>query len=157
MTFNLRYPGQYYDKESNLHYNYFRSYSAERGRYTQADPIGLDGGFNRFGYVDGNPLLYTDPTGEAITFSGAIVIGGIVYGGYGIYQKYKKFNENVKACLMQCESIVACGDPERTSLLQDNVSRCKAACDGYSLLDGFFGVNKGPTGPKAPTLPVFKP
>lgn len=63
VTFNLRYPGQYYDKESNLHYNYFRSYSAERGRYTQADPIGLDGGFNRFGYVGGNPLSFTDPDG----------------------------------------------------------------------------------------------
>ena len=63
VTFNLRYPGQYYDKESNLHYNYFRSYSAERGRYTQADPIGLDGGFNRFGYVDGNPLRFVDPKG----------------------------------------------------------------------------------------------
>ncbi|CAN7503707.1 hypothetical protein LJR066_003316 [Acidovorax sp. LjRoot66] len=63
VTLNLRYPGQYYDKESNLHYNYFRSYSAERGRYTQADPIGLEGGFNRFGYVEGNPLRYTDPRG----------------------------------------------------------------------------------------------
>lgn len=63
VTFNLRYPGQYYDKESNLHYNYFRSYSAERGRYTQADPIGLDGGFNRFGYVDGDALGASDPLG----------------------------------------------------------------------------------------------
>ncbi|CAN7442504.1 DUF6531 domain-containing protein [Acidovorax sp. LjRoot118] len=63
VTFNLRYPGQYYDKESGLHYNYFRSYSAERGRYTQADPIGLDGGFNRFGYVGGNALSFTDPDG----------------------------------------------------------------------------------------------
>lgn len=63
VTFNLRYPGQYYDKESNLHYNYFRSYSAERGRYTQADPIGLDGGFNRFGYVESNPVEYVDPYG----------------------------------------------------------------------------------------------
>jgi len=63
VTFNLRYPGQYYDKESNLHYNYFRSYSAERGRYTQADPIGLDGGFNRFGYVDGNAVSKRDPLG----------------------------------------------------------------------------------------------
>ncbi|WP_221480411.1 RHS repeat-associated core domain-containing protein [Acidovorax soli] len=63
VTFNLRYPGQYYDKESGLHYNYFRSYSAERGRYTQADPIGLEGGFNRFGYVDANALNLIDPDG----------------------------------------------------------------------------------------------
>ncbi|WP_436220225.1 RHS repeat-associated core domain-containing protein [Acidovorax sp. LjRoot118] len=45
------------------HYNYFRSYSAERGRYTQADPIGLDGGFNRFGYVEGNLMSLTVPLG----------------------------------------------------------------------------------------------
>ena len=63
VTFNLRYPGQYFDQESNLHYNYHRSYSATTGRYTQADPIGLDGGWNRFGYVDSDPLGFTDPLG----------------------------------------------------------------------------------------------
>jgi RHS repeat-associated protein len=60
---NLRMPGQYFDKESNLHYNYYRSYQATQGRYTQNDPIGLAGGWNRFGYVEGNPLMYADPYG----------------------------------------------------------------------------------------------
>jgi RHS repeat-associated protein len=63
VTFNLRYPGQYADAESNLFYNYFRSYDPKTGRYTQADPIGLNGGFNRFLYANGNPLSYTDPSG----------------------------------------------------------------------------------------------
>jgi RHS repeat-associated protein len=63
VTFNLRYPGQYFDQESNLHYNYHRSYSATVGRYTQSDPIGLDGGWNRFGYVGQNPLSYSDVDG----------------------------------------------------------------------------------------------
>jgi RHS repeat-associated protein len=66
VTFNLRYPGQYFDQETNLHYNYHRSYSATTGRYTQADPIGLDGGWNRYSYVEQNPLGYTDPTGEVV-------------------------------------------------------------------------------------------
>ncbi len=63
VTFNLRYPGQYFDKETNLHYNYFRTYAPDMGRYTQGDPIGLEGGWNRFGYVGGNPLRYADPKG----------------------------------------------------------------------------------------------
>jgi RHS repeat-associated protein len=63
IEFNLRYPGQYYDAESKLHYNYHRSYNAAQGRYTQPDPIGLDGGMNRFAYVNGNPVLLADPLG----------------------------------------------------------------------------------------------
>ncbi|TFZ05535.1 RHS repeat protein [Ramlibacter henchirensis] len=64
VVFNLRYPGQYADRESGLHYNYFRSYSPRDGaRYTQPDPIGLRGGWNRFSYVRNSPLMATDPTG----------------------------------------------------------------------------------------------
>jgi RHS repeat-associated protein len=67
VTFNLRYPGQYFDQESNLHYNYHRSYSETVGRYTQSDPIGLDGGWNRFGYAEQNPMSYSDPLGLVST------------------------------------------------------------------------------------------
>ena len=63
VTFNLRYPGQYFDSETKLHYNWNRTYDGRTGRYTQGDPIGLDGGWNRFTYVGGNPLLFVDPEG----------------------------------------------------------------------------------------------
>ena len=62
---NLRYPGQYFDSETGLSYNYFRTYQATQGRYTQSDPIGLVGGLNRFAYVDNDPLNSFDPDGLA--------------------------------------------------------------------------------------------
>ncbi len=60
---DLRFPGQMADEETGLFYNYFRNYLPGQGRYTQNDPIGLDGGLNRFGYVGGNPLTRSDPEG----------------------------------------------------------------------------------------------
>ncbi|WP_137818657.1 RHS repeat-associated core domain-containing protein [Pseudomonas sp. 2FG] len=60
IVINLRFPGQYYDQESGLHYNYFRDYDPQTGRYVESDPVGLGGGLNTFGYVLGNPINYAD-------------------------------------------------------------------------------------------------
>jgi RHS repeat-associated protein len=62
-SYSLRFPGQYYDKESNHHYNYFRDYDPQTGRYVQSDPIGLQGGFNTYAYANGNSLMFSDPYG----------------------------------------------------------------------------------------------
>ncbi|WP_206338282.1 RHS repeat-associated core domain-containing protein, partial [Pseudomonas viridiflava] len=45
-SYNLRFPGQYFDRETNLHYNYYRNYDPQSGRFIESDPIGLAGGIN---------------------------------------------------------------------------------------------------------------
>jgi RHS repeat-associated protein len=60
----LRYAGQYQDDESGLHYNLFRYYEPEVGRFTTQDPIGLSGGMNLYQYAP-NPYGWVDPLGLA--------------------------------------------------------------------------------------------
>lgn len=64
-NYNLRFAGQYYDKETGLHQNYFRNYDPGIGRYVESDPIGLTGGINVYAYAEANPIQLLDPFGLA--------------------------------------------------------------------------------------------
>jgi RHS repeat-associated protein len=61
---NLRFAGQYFDKETGLHFNTYRFYAPETGRFISPDPIGLAGGLNLYAYAP-NPIGWIDPWGLA--------------------------------------------------------------------------------------------
>jgi RHS repeat-associated protein len=77
ITQNLRFAGQYADESTGLHYNTFRYYDPDIGRFTSQDPIGLSGGMNLYRYVP-NPVAWIDPWG----WVGETVPGYNVYGLY---------------------------------------------------------------------------
>jgi RHS repeat-associated protein len=82
ITNNLRFPGQYFDAETGLNYNFFRDYSLTIGRYIEANPIGIDEGDNHlFTYVSNNPILLADPIGDMAAAAGAISGGAVAIGG----------------------------------------------------------------------------
>jgi RHS repeat-associated protein len=74
-TYELRFPGQFFDQATKLHYNYFRDYDPRTGRYIESDPIGLAGGINTYAYAGSNPLSRIDPRGLTPGTIGRIVEG----------------------------------------------------------------------------------
>ncbi|MBX9943888.1 MAG: hypothetical protein K2Y40_07395 [Reyranella sp.] len=80
------YTGQRVDQETGLYYYRARHYSPAWGRFTQADPIGYQGGINLYGYVGNDPLNATDPSGldtyfGQLTAAYVPIIGAVVSGG----------------------------------------------------------------------------
>jgi RHS repeat-associated protein len=63
ITNNLRFPGQYFDAETGLNYNYERDYNPTLDRYVEADQVGLRSGINLYLYANANSIRFIDPFG----------------------------------------------------------------------------------------------
>ncbi|HWZ63623.1 MAG TPA: RHS repeat-associated core domain-containing protein [Steroidobacteraceae bacterium] len=81
-SYNLRFPGQYYQAETGLNQNYNRDYDPLVGRYVESDPIGLTGGINTYAYVSDDPSKLSDPSGlcNIKLRCGPVLRGGVQVG-----------------------------------------------------------------------------
>ncbi|MDP3222486.1 MAG: RHS repeat-associated core domain-containing protein, partial [Rubrivivax sp.] len=152
--YHPRFPGQYFDKETGLHYNYFRYYEPETGRYISSDPIGLGGGVNVWGYVEQNPLSFVDLMGLYVTvifYPGASGFGHIGIGvssniTVGFYPINTASNSRVLDGLpvpgvmklderIPTKSLIISTTPEQDQAIQAAINRRSAFPSSYRLYD----------------------
>ena len=79
-TLNARFPGQWFQVESGLHYNWHRHYDPTIGRYTQPDPLGFVDGPSVYAYAGNAPGEAVDPDGQ-----NSVTIGGTIGQGIGTF------------------------------------------------------------------------
>jgi RHS repeat-associated protein len=91
---SYQYTGRENDS-TGLNFNRARYYSPSLHRFISEDPIGLAGGLNMYAYVEGNPINYTDPSGEILVNVATGAIGGLA-GAVGNYFNQKYIQGNCK-------------------------------------------------------------
>ena len=127
-TYNLRFPGQYYDDETGLHYNYFRTYDPSTGRYLKNDPIGLRGGLNTYEYATQNPVKLVDPLG---LFPGNNSIDA------SIKSAIARGDVNRLRTLLEAAS-----DPRRRELIEAGIKRLTTRADDFIAQNCKASVNR---------------
>ena len=163
----LRLPGQYYDRETNLHYNVLRDYDANLGNYKQSDSLGLYAGLNTYAYVGGRPLEFIDPTGEgAIGVCVAVAVGAAaIYGGYNLISALNSLGQSAAA---QGSSAVQCvATSDQSVCTQAQINQVQTYQNAAGAAAAAAGMGKGfpsskPTSPSSvgpapaqPRYPVF--
>lgn len=119
-TLDAGLPGQWFQLESGLHYNWHRHYDPTFGRYTQPDPLGFVDGPSVYGYAVGSPAMAVDPDGRLILWPTTDIYGGIL-GGLDFLRNYS--------------------DMRTANFIQsDKYFHCKANCEASKRGRGGYAV-----------------
>ncbi|RYF41508.1 MAG: hypothetical protein EOO38_20630 [Cytophagaceae bacterium] len=164
---NLRFPGQYWDGESGTHYNFNRNYNVDTARYSQSDPIGLEGAWNLFAYAFGNLNMDIDPSGLAVTGRweevptwqvdyflrgfGILYLPGSgrgetmsvsIIGTVGLARFYAQYDFKIKASV-RCRNDDACGPMERVVPYEKDKTIFRSVDNGFNVPFGLYAASRG--------------
>jgi len=159
VTSNLRFPGQYFDEESSLHYNHYRFYDPFIGRYTRPDPIGLTGGLNTFIYAHANSVKFIDrdglfgigpgpgvpePIPNGVPLQGSVGIEAYYIIGGGINVTFSNGTLEFTGRLGLGIGAGATFDPD--GVPSPHSKRCGSGYIARSTVDASAGIGVGPVG-----------
>jgi RHS repeat-associated protein len=119
VSLDTRFPGQWFQIEAGLHYNWHRHYDPTIGRYTQPDPRGFVDGPSIYSYARATPYIYVDPDGRAaqVCILSPAACAALI-------------TKTVEMCLVVAAALVAqmAGDDAEKRRCQVVLRGCKQGC-----------------------------
>jgi RHS repeat-associated protein len=125
-TLDARFPGQWFQLETGLHYNWHRSYDPSLGRYTQPDPLGFVDGPSVYGYVRGQPQSGVDPEGLAAQICAIPGMCTVIIPKIG--------REILRQCVNALKTQLSKDDPLDCKVREENSGRKRGKQDPISAV-----------------------
>lgn len=123
----IRFSGQYHDRETGLYYNWHRYYKPTLGRYYQADPLSKKDQIEEFSYASSNPINNSNPLGLFRTdYQITTPLSTKDDSCLKTWAKEYKVNENLYRCIIWVESSNKAADPNPAHCVEDGaLGECK--------------------------------
>jgi RHS repeat-associated protein len=129
-TNNLRFPGQYFQIETTLHYNHHRNYDPVTGRYTQPDPLRFVDGPSVYAYAGNSPYMKTDREGLRVK-----------HYPTPTYPYYRSYNDCAPTILNWLAGATCTPEPNQCSIGEVNMPPFFESAPGNQRDSGLQGVS----------------